>query len=197
MIKDMKVVLRDFEPMVKDSKHLWNGRDLSNFSARPREAWANWLITAVLQHLHGPDITFAEDKSGDGLLVDKKTMTAIPTEHVSALEIPLAPNLPNGEQRAIDATNLKIAKGADYAEGRILVVFFDGAGWYRRDKIREAIFGRHNFQSVFYITLIKGDKSGYEYVVTEFKDEFGDQSASFKVDINADFTDWTVEQITA
>lgn len=103
--------------------------------------------------------------------------------------------MPGGEQRVIDAINLKIAKGPDYAKGKLLAVFFDGAGEFFRSKIREAIFGKHNFEAVFCVGLLDSGESGYSYSVTEFRDSFGDQSVTHKVEINGDFTDWKVSQI--
>ena len=88
LIKDLRIALKDFEPMVKNPQHLWNGRDIQNFSLRPREAWANWLICAVLGHMHKRNITFMEDDKGDGFVVDKDKKIIVPTEHVSALNIP-------------------------------------------------------------------------------------------------------------
>ncbi|MFH0776059.1 MAG: hypothetical protein V1936_00400 [Patescibacteria group bacterium] len=38
LVKDLGIVLKDLEPMVKNPKYLWNGRDIKNFSLRPREA---------------------------------------------------------------------------------------------------------------------------------------------------------------
>lgn len=192
MIKDLKVALKDFEPMVKNPKHLWNGRDIQNLSLRPREAWANWLLCAVLQKLHGARITFAEDKDGDGLIVDKNTGAAMLTEHVSALEIPRGKKLPKGEQRIIDAMNKKIARGPGYAEGKWLVVFFDGAGKFYRNKIREAIKGRHRFSAIYCIGLLTSGPGGYTYAITEFKDSHGDKSITFKIEINGDFTEWKI-----
>ena len=61
LIKDFKIALKDLELVVKNPAHLWNGRDMQNFSLRPREAWANWLICVVLKHMHNRDITFMED----------------------------------------------------------------------------------------------------------------------------------------
>jgi len=195
LIKDLKIALRDFEPMVKNPKYLWNGRDIQNFSLRPREAWANWLICAVLRHMYKRDITFMEDTKGDGFIVDKERKIIVPTEHVSALNIPKGKKLPNGEQRVIDAINLKIAKGPDYARNKLLVAFFDGAGKFFRNKIRKAIFGRHNFEAVFCVGLLNSGKGGYSYSVSEFRDSFGDQSITHIVEINGDFTDWKVSQI--
>ncbi|MFA7191760.1 MAG: hypothetical protein WC089_00460 [Candidatus Paceibacterota bacterium] len=126
LIKDFKIALKDMEPYVKNPDYLIKGREFSNFSLRPREAWANWLLCVVLRKLHGDNITFAEDPNGDGFIVDKNTEEMIQTEHVSALENPLNPQ-PKGENRIIDAINLKIIKGPAYATGKWLVVFFDGA----------------------------------------------------------------------
>lgn len=195
MIKDMKIALKDFEPMVKDPKHLWDGRGIKNFSLRPREAWANWLICVVLRKMHKRDITFMEGGKGDGSIVDKEKRIVVPTEHVSALNIPKSEKLPSGEKRVIDAINLKISKGSGYAQGKLLVVFFDGAGKFFRNKIRESIFGRHNFEAVFCVGLLDSSEGGYSYSVTEFRDSFRNQSVTHKVEINGDFTDWKVSQI--
>ena len=197
VIKDLKVALKDFEPMVKNPKHLWNGRDIQNFSLRPREAWANWLISAVLSKLRGRSITFMEDDVGDGFIVDREKSGIFPTEHVSALDIPKGRKLQTGEQRVIDAINLKIDKGADYARNKLLVVFFDGAREFYRNKIRESIYGRHNFEAVFCVGLLNSGPTGYSYTVTEFRDSFEEQSITHKVEINGDFTDWTVTQVMA
>jgi len=195
LIKDLKIALKDFEPMVKNPKHLWNGRDIQNFSLRPREAWANWLICAVLRKMYKRDVTFMEDNRGDGFIVDRDKKIVVPTEHVSALNIPRGKKLPSGEQRVIDAINLKISKGSSYAKGKLLVVFFDGAGEFFRSKIRKSIFGRHNFEAIFCVGLLNSDKDGYSYAVSEFRDSFGDQSITHKIEINGYFTDWKISQI--
>lgn len=195
LIKDMKIVLKDFEMMVKNPKHLWNGRDIQNFSLRPREAWANWLVCVVLKKVRGREITFMEDDKGDGFIVDKEVRGIFPTEHVCALDIPKGGELPKGEQRIIDAINKKIDRGAGYAKGKLLVVFFDGAGEFYRSKIRESIFGKHNFEAVFCVGLLESGEGGYSYLVTEFRNSFGSQSITHKVEINGDFTDWSVSQM--
>jgi len=192
MIKDFKKILKDFEPMVKDPKFLYDGRNIENFSLRPREAWANWLLCVVLRKIHGDEITFAEDDKGDGLIIDKKTGQIIQTEHVSALEIPKGKKLSSGEQRIIDVINLKIERGAEYAQNKYLIVFFDGAGVFYRNKIREAIRGRHNFTLIYSIGLLSSENDIYVYSVTEFHYDF---SITFKIEINKDFTDWKIFQI--
>jgi len=195
VVKDLKIALKDFEPMVKDPKWLWSGRRIQNFNLLPREAWGNWLVSAVLRKMHNRDITFADGEGGDGFIVDKTVKSIFPTEHVCALDIPKGKKWPKGEQRAIAAINQKISRGYEYAQGKILVAFFDGAGEFFRNKIREAIFGKHNFETVFCVGLLNSGKNGYSYSVSEFRDSFGDQSATHKVEINGDFTDWEVSQI--
>lgn len=195
LIKDFKIALKDFEPMVKNSKCLWNGRKIQNFSLLPREAWGNWLVSAVLRKMHNKDITFADSEEGDGIIVDKSLKAIFPTEHVNALDIPKGKKWPTGEQRAIAAINQKIGRGHNYAQGKILVVFFDGAGKFFRSRIREAIFGKHNFEAVFCVGLLNSGENGYSYFVTEFRDFFGNQSVTHKVEINGDFSDWKIVQI--
>lgn len=197
VVKNFEKILKDFESMVKDPRHLWNGRNISNFNLRPREAWANWLICAVMRHIHGKHITFADDDSGDGFIVDTRTGGLLKTEHVSALEIPKGKKLAKGDQRIINAIEKKIAKGPAYAKNKHLVVFFDGAGIFIRKNIRETIYGRHNFVSVFCVGLLDSNTEGYTYITTEFRDSYGDKSASFNVKINNDFTAWDVVQVTA
>lgn len=195
LIRDFKIALKDLEPMVKNPQFLWNGRDIKNFSLRPREAWANWLICVVLQKMHNRSITFMEDDKGDGFIVDKDRKIIVPTEHVCALDTPKGKKLPSGEKRVVDAINLKIEKGNEYAQGKLLVVFFDGAGEFYRNKIRESIFGKHKFEAVFCVGLLISSNSGYSYTVTEFRDSFKDQSITHRVDIKGDFSDWEVVQI--
>lgn len=190
-IKDMKILLKDMEPMIKDPRFLKHGRDMENFSLRPREVWANWLICVVLQEIHGKDITFAEDDKDDGIIVDKRTGHRIRTEHVSALENPMNP-IPKGEARIIWAINHKIQRGAEYAKNKILVVFFDGAGKWYRNKVREAINDRHNFDSIYVVGLLTEDQNGYAYSVTKLFEKF---SISFKVQINSDFTSWIINRL--
>ena len=191
-IKDMKALLKDMEPYVKDAKFLHSGRRFGNFNLLPREVWGNWLFCVVLQKLHGAAITFAEDDKGDGIIIDKKTGQTVPTEHVSALDIPAGNSLPMGDARIIGAIEQKIARGPEYAEGKFLLVFFDGAGvWYRKN-VREAINGRHNFKAIYCIGLESPGPVGYAYTLTQFHPQTPDASISFKVRINGGFSDWSV-----
>ena len=86
IVKDFKIVLKKLEPYVKSPIFLIKGREFTNFSLLPREVWVNWLLCVVYKKLHGEHITFAEDKVGDGFILNMQTGKMTPTEHVSALE---------------------------------------------------------------------------------------------------------------
>ena len=109
VVKDLGIVLKDFEPMVKDPKWLWSGRRIENFNLLPREAWGNWLVSVVLRKMQNRNITFADSEDGDGFIVDKTIKSIFPTEHVSALDIPKGKKWAKGEQRAIEAINLNFS----------------------------------------------------------------------------------------
>lgn len=192
VIIDLQTVLKDFEPMVKNPQFLRTGRTITNFSLRPREAWANWLLCAALRKMGDPDTTFAEDDECDGFIVDPTTGHLVPTEHVAVLDVPSKKPGAKGDQGVVDAINHKISRGPEYAQGKYLVVFFEGLGTFFRNQIRMAVRGKHNFQMVYGIGLITIDpQSGYRYVVTQFHDF---HSVSYFVDISYDFTNWTVTQ---
>ena len=195
IVKDFKIILKDLRPMIEDPKFLWNARDLKEFTLRPREIWGNWLVCVVLRKIHERDITIMDDDKGDGFIVDKERKVIVPTEHVCALDIPEGKKLPKGEKRVIDAINLKIAKGDEYARGKLLIVFFDGAGKFYRNKIRKSIFNRHSFEAVFCVGLLESGDNGYSYAVTEFRNSLGEKSMTYRVEINRDFDNWRVTQI--
>jgi len=145
--------------------------------------------------MHDRDITFMDDEKGDGFIVDKERKVIVQTEHVSALSIPKGKILPIGEQRVIEAIRLKIAKGPGYARNKLLVVFFDGAGFFYRNKIRDSIYNKHNFEAVFCIGLLTSNEDVYSYSVTEFRNSFGNRSITHKVEINKNFNNWCVSKI--
>lgn len=193
-IKDLKLLLKDMEPHVRSGWALLRGRKFENFNQLPREAWGNWLLCAVLQSLHGTDITFAED-DGDGIILHRKTGEVIRTEHVSALDNPNAPSLPSGTDRLKWAISHKAERGLEYAEGKFLLVFFDGAGRWYRDQLRLAINGTHNFRAIYCIGLVTSGPTGYEYSLTEFNPLTPLTSISFKVKIDPTFTHWDVVRL--
>ena len=194
MIKDFHIALKDIEPYVKDPRWLRTGKRFSNCSLLVREVWTNWLLCVVLQRIGEPDMTFAEDDKGDGILVCRRTGLCIPTEHVSRLDVPFKEPLADGEDGVIQAIEHKIARGSEYAQGKYLIVFFEGVGEFYRNKIRERIRGKHNFLMVFGVGLLSIEPSGdYVYAVTQFHDL---HSVTHIVRIKNDFTDWQVVSLS-
>ncbi len=194
-IANLNIAMKDLEPYVKNPKFLTQGVRLTNFNMLVREAWANILLCIVLRKITGHEYTFQEEESGDGVIFNKTDATSFGVEHVCAMDYPAGKQLPKGDARIIWAIDHKIARGADYAKDKALVVFFDGAEMFTRQKIRENIYRRHGFKAVFIIGLLEVVDSKYSYLVTEFRDSFGDKSHSYRVDINKDFNDWKITQI--
>jgi len=195
-ITNLNIAMKDLEPYVKNPQLLTQGVRMANFNMLVREAWANILLCAVLRKLTGHDYTFQEEESGDGLIFNKSDLTSFNVEHVCAMDFPAGRALPQGDARVIWAIDHKIKRGTEYAKGKALVVFFDGAGMFTRKNIRENIYGRHNFKAIFCVGLLEVVDSRYSYIVTEYRDSFGEKSLSHRVDINKDFNDWVITQIT-
>lgn len=208
IVKDFKKFLKDFEPFVTGADkngRLWlhggNNEQKkldtikveggTTFGLRVREAWANWLYCVVLQYVHGQEITFSDDETTDGFIINKTTKEFIVTEHVAAMDFPTS-KLPKGEDRIIQAIEHKVKKDEEYAKGKHLIVFMDGAGLWYPNKVGRRISGKHNFETVTCIGLLTGDETGYRYGVTQF---YANHSPCWEVYINADFTDWSVKQI--
>lgn len=191
-IKDLKVVLKDFEPMVKDPKFLRNGRPIKNFSLLPREAWANWLLCVVLRSYFERDVTFAEDEKADGVIYDRDTDQWFLTEHVSALKVPSPDAHLKGEDRVISAIQKKIDRGAEYARGKRLMVFIEDAGEWYPNRVGRQIHNTHYFDAVYCVGLLTNDEEAYEYSVTQFDPV---HSPTWRVRIEGDFSDWEVTRV--
>lgn len=181
------------EPYVKNPTFLTQGRRFSNFNMLVREAWANLLICAVMEKITGERYTFQES-NGDGIIGSVKLKTGFVVEHVCAMDFPAGKQPPQGEERVLWAIQHKATRGPEYAQGKILVVFFDGAGTFIRSKIRESIYGKHHFESIVCIGLLTIDDTGYEYILTDYCDEYKDKSISYRIKIPMDFSGWSIIQ---
>jgi len=192
-IQDLKICLKDMEQNVKRVKPLWDGRPLPNFSLLAREVWSLLLICAVAEEVNGKRVTFCEDDDKDGIFVDLEEQDCIKVENVAAMDFPGGKSLPTGEARIVDAIEHKIDKGKSYAEGTILIVFYDGAKTHYPNKVAKAVDGKHHFEKIYIVGLID-DKNGteYSYSVTELH---GQDSTIYRIDINPNFTDWTVTKL--
>jgi hypothetical protein len=191
-VKDLHIVLKDFEPMVKDPRFLRNGRKIPNFSVLPREAWANWLLCVVLRDFFKRDIVFAEDDKTDGVIFDKDIKQWFFTEHVSALQTPGPHAILKGEDRVLHAIQLKIDRGLKYAKNKRLVVFIEDAGTWYPNRVARAINGKHGFDAVYCIGVSLITNKGYTYFVTQLDHVV---SPAWEVFIKDDFSDWSIKRI--
>lgn len=211
-IKDLKVALKQLEPMVKgkDLKgrlFLIDGNnspsmagvipvtDGTVFRMRYREAWANLLFCAILGFTEGQDYTFQDDDTGDGIIVNRTKNFWFPVEHVSAMDYPKGKELPKHEDRVIGAINLKIEKdlkNPGYAKGKSLIVFLDGAEEWYPNRVGRAIAGKHNFSRVYCIGLTSSKDVIYRYSISDLRP---DHSPTWIIEINDDFTDWELFRV--
>lgn len=197
-IADLKIALKDMEPYIKNGWYLIKGKRFENFDMLPREAWANWLLCATLSRIYGDEYTFQEEDNGDGVIFRRSDKKWFSTEHVAAMDFPQGTKLSLNEDRALWAINHKIKKdeeytnqGKEYAKGKTLVVFMDGAQRWFPNKVGRQI-SKNNFTRIFCIALISGDASGYKYSISEFNPT---HSPTYEIHVNSDFTDWKVIQI--
>jgi len=193
-IRDLKSLLSDIAPLVKEPRHLYEGRDIPNFRQRPREILANCLICIVGNFEEGQDEwTFGLDPmGGDGVIIKRSTGVGWPTEHVFV-------SRENSKQREslenlmIKAVEHKHRKGEAYAEGNNLVIFADvDGGLWCPNRVGKRIEGKHGFDSVWAGGLEQADGEVYAYWVVRI-DEL--QSQVWKVYVDFEKIEWNVEPI--
>ena len=191
-------LLDDIIRIIKNPEVLYVGRELSNFHLRPREILVNWLI-CVVGNSEGDagDWTFAEDPmGGDGLLVDRSTDKAWPTEHVF-IRAPEPSNDDSAENLMVKAVEHKQKNGPAYATGKYLVIFADGItdginGRWLPDKVSERIDRQHKFKSVWAVGLEREEQNVYEYWVVCFDVR---PCSICKVYIDVESAEWNVRRI--
>ena len=188
-IKDLKTTLKELEPIVKSADmkgrpFLIDGNNLpkktdrigiddgNSFDMRPREAWVNWLMCAVLNEIHGNVFTFQEIKGGDGIIVSKQTKRGFLFEHVIAMNPPNTKTQLTTDELIIDAINKKVKKDSEhpgYAKNKNLAVFVfnNGLGEWHPGKVSENIRGKHPFGSIYCVSLVSATPDGAQnYSVT-------------------------------
>jgi hypothetical protein len=199
-IKDLKACLKDCEALMKTPvkvgekmlHRLWVNDKLDNFSLSFREVWSLWLLCAVMQSAHNRIITFCEDDVRDGILVDLEADDWIPVENVATMDFPNT-SFPKGEDRILHAIEIKRKKGKQYANGTVLIVFFDGAGEMYANRVAKAIHNTHGFEQVYLVGLINDQKGQqFSYSISEL---FEEDASIYRIDITPDFLSWHVAQI--
>ena len=191
-------LLDDIIRIIKNPEVLYVGRELSNFHLRPREILVNWLI-CVVGNSEGDagDWTFAEDPmGGDGLLVDRLTDKAWPTEHVF-IRAPEPSNDDSAENLMVKAVEHKQKNGPAYAKGKYLVIFADDItdsinGRWHPDKVSERIDGRHDFRSVWAVGLERVEQNEYKYWIVCLDER---PCPIYIVSVDVETAEWSVGRI--
>lgn len=194
-IKDLKVVLKDFEGMVKNPHFLRVGRQIKNFRLLPREAWANWLLCVIGNFQNGNEnLTFAEDPTGgDGVILNKRSREFMLTEHVFIPE-PKTGDTKTVEDYMVMALEHKVKKGENYARGKHLIIFSEAIGWWYPNRVAKRIVGTHSFASVWAVALQSGDENGYYYSVAQLIIKNAN-APSWRVEIPFNFSDYKVVRV--
>lgn len=197
-LKSMTIALKELEPFVRNGKHLESGKAFANFQgARSREVLANWLICAAYNYAAGEELMeFTSDPTGgDGILRNKHTGETWPTEHVMA-RTPHGANSADAETEILKAIVDKNNIGPAYANGKTLVVFTNlvGGNQWWPNRVAKQLPNPLHFGTVWVVSLQGVIGGEYIYAVTNLDVSEGNAPA-YIVRINADFTEWTVEQI--
>jgi len=194
--KSMAVALKELEPFVRSGHHLQTGRGFNTFGdLRSRELLCNWLLCAVKNSVCGSEqFIFSSDPTGgDGLLID------LSDGHTWFIENVMVPDL-IGETDPVDARILaaiahKQARGADYANGKELVVFANAGQqevWYP-NRVARQIVQPQLFDSIWVMSLQVVQNNEYVYGVAAF-DIAQSNCPCFTIAIASDFKSWTVRQ---
>lgn len=195
--KSMEIGLKELEPFVRDGMHLQSGKPFKQMGGmRSREALANWLLCAVVNHTRQRELSFTSDPTGgDGILEDARTAETFLTEHV------MVPRHHGGEGAdahalVLDAINQKRAKGGGaYARGKTLVVFLDAAaGEWFPNRVAKALPGPLYFDAVWIVSLCGVENGEYVYGVSQL-DLSGGNAPVYTVRINPYFTSWVVTEV--
>jgi hypothetical protein len=195
--KSMEIGLKELEPFVRNGMHLQSGKPFEQMGGmRSREAVANWLLCAVVNHTGQRELSFTSDPTGgDGVLDDAKTGETFLTEHVMVTRHRGGEGA-DAHALVLNAINLKRAKGGEaYARGKTLVVFLDaGAGEWFPNRVAKALPDRLYFDDVWVVGLYGVEDGEYVYGLTQLDLTSGNAPA-YKVRINQDFTGWRVDQV--
>jgi len=192
VIKNLSVLLKDIEPIIKNPRSLYNGREITNFNLRPREAVGLFLIGTVFNEIsEEPYYITTDPLTGDGTL-SRKGNSVYFGDFLT--EQTMVTQYQEGDisDRIIASIKKKEGRGKNYAKNRNLVVFLDKVGEIDHRKIQEYLESASNFQSYWLIGLIETDGNANAYFVAVLKSR-ADALNIYKVHINPNFSTWTVE----
>ncbi len=192
IVKGLSGLLKDIEPIIKCPKKLKEGREITNFKLRPREAVGLFLIGAVFNKIsEEPYFITTDPQTGDGTLSRKENgvyygdflteQTMVTQYQEGAID-----------DRIIDAIRKKEELGKEYGKNRNLIVFLDKVGEIDRQEIQNYLKSVSNFLSYWLIGLNESNGRSYDYFVAALKSD-KDALYAYKVHINPDFNTWAVE----
>ena len=191
-VRDLKAILKDLEPHIRDSRQLRVGRDFKKMAKRPREPLGNWLFCVTLIEATGRDWTLSEDPmGGDSAMLDRTNGTRILIEHIF-IPPPRAGEDRSVELQVIDAVAKKASKGAPYAKGKTLVVFSEAVGKWFPNRAARAITGKQGFEAIWSAGLEAAESGRYIYWMTRLEPG---HAPAWRIRIADAFDGWAVEPI--
>ena len=195
IVKNLKAVLGDMGPWVKNPDFLYSGR-AGNFKLLPREILANWLLCIVGNSGRDTEqLTFCNDPfgGGDGIILDRESGEQMVTEHIF---IPKHQNKDgkSTEDLVVEAVEKKENKGGkSYSKGKHLIIFCDGIGNWFPNKVGRRIQGIHNFSSVWAIGLERVENDNFYFYWVALFDKNHSPVSQVKIDFQQ--KQWSVENI--
>ena len=207
-VTDLKIILKDFERIVKWTDHKWrlwlvnwNNEKFKtdsipvewwdNFNLRYREAWANRILCATSNFVNNWDYTFNEDLDGDWIIVDRKNNIEYKTEHVASMKFYKWHKIVPGEKNIVEAINKKIDKWPEYSKWKFLITFCDWSWKFYPNKVWMQIKEKHNFQWIFLIVFLSWNNKFYKYSVSFLKKEW---STTFIITIDWGKLTWNIKR---
>lgn len=193
--KSPQIALKELKPFILDGRHIRTGKQQRLFhNLRPRELLANWLLCSVINHSIQPGrLDFLSDPrvdGCDGLILDTLTGQLHQMEHVIAFRRDEHADL-DGKGLILKAIEQKVDRGADYAAGKTLVVFPEGAGEWVPREVRTAVPASFAFDALWVIGRCSLRDDEYAYNVVRLRP---DPFTMWRVtlDLHKDDPDWSV-----
>lgn len=185
----LKIVI---EPIIKSSKAIRNGRNLSSIKLRPREVVGLFLVCTVARYLTDEDWTIGSDPEGrDGVINCKsgpKEGDSFATEQV------YIPNFEIGDLADLVVSRIsnKSSKGDNYGKDLNLIIYCDKMGKLDHQKIKQKIVDNNIFAS--YWLIAKNSPNKWSYFVACIKTTT-DPVMAYEVVIDDDFQGWNVKKL--
>ena len=192
--KSLAVALKEMERFVRSGRPLETGKPFENFGGmRPREAWGNWLVCAVMDELNqSSEFAICSDPTGgDGIILDRTTGETWLTEHVMVSRFGVD-QTSDAETLILKAIQDKCRKGPTYGRGKTLIVFLNAdVGAWSPNSVARRLPDPLHFAAVWVVSL-EGVVGGERvYALTDLNLAHG----GLHVRISENFDAWTVTPV--